>query len=340
MKKVFLIFICTVLLFALSACDNSNKKMKGFTYEELAEYLSSVDGLVSAESEEEFIIPCGEEQLYIRESVYLIRFQTRVFPDHVFTLKKYYSSERFSEYGGYSDVPIDYHKVLSIDPYSVEDSVYVKSINYLGGFPSEFAYYLYECNFKSSPHWTEWVQYHIPRATDDLRGIAGSHGQCNELWYNPSSEQFEHVVYVCEKENETEVYIIYQEMCMFHSLCGENNRPYLISESLFEEINSEFPDDVDKLKKGTVAEFSNWFMGEYMDEIPPAFEDIKDEYVYYGTDGLYSKKFLASEYNDPTLFYEDMKTLGVNFDELRSYIIKATVPHDGTIQDIFWELIG
>ena len=93
-------------------------------------------------------------------------------------------------------------------------------------------------------------------------------------------------------------------------------------------------------KKGTVKEFSDWFMCEYLEEIPPAFADIKAEYVYYGTKGVYSTEFEESEYNDPSIFYEDLKNLGVNFDEIRSYIIKATVPHDGTIQDIFWELIG
>ena len=82
-------------------------------------------------------------------------------------------------------------------------------------------------------------------------------------------------------------------------------------------------------------------MGEYVNEIPPAFADIKDKYVYYTVygNGL-SFGGDYENYDAVKMFIPDLEQLGVNFDELRSYIIKATVPHDGTMQDIFWELIG
>ena len=69
MKKILILFICTVLLFSLSACDNSDKKMKGFTYEELGEYLSTIDGLKNPE--DEVVIPCGEEQIYVLKLKYI-----------------------------------------------------------------------------------------------------------------------------------------------------------------------------------------------------------------------------------------------------------------------------
>ncbi|MBQ4628726.1 MAG: hypothetical protein IJB44_06580 [Clostridia bacterium] len=324
MKKVFFIFLCTVLLFALSSCDGGDKKMDGFTYEELGEYFSTIDGLTSAE--DEVVIPCGEDQIYVIKSRYISSSHesknSKIRLSGLFSLKK----ENTLKLEGYSYEIIDPFNDLGI-PHSDK---YMQSTR----IPKEFAYRLEAYNYNSSPHWTEWVKYHIPVHPEHRFYEPG--GNFSAVWYNPSTNAVEEVVYICEKENETEIYIIYQEIGLFN---GFGINTYLTSEELHEKLKaSNFKMRV--RKKGTVKEFSDWFMCEYLEEIPPAFADIKAEYVYYGTKGVYSEEFEKSEYNDPSIFYEDLKNLGVNFDELRSYIIKATVPHNGTIQDIFWELIG
>ena len=324
MKKILILFICMIFLFSFSSCDNSDKKMKGFSYEELGEYLSTIDGLTSAE--EEVVIPCGEDQIYVRKSMYISRSNesknSKICLWGLFSLKK----ENTLKLEGYSYELIDPFVDLGI-PHSDK---YMQSAR----IPKEFAYELEACNYNSSPHWTEWVKYHIPVHPEHRFYEPG--GNFSAVWYNPSTNAVEEVVYICEKENETEIYIIYQEIGLFN---GFGINTYLTSEELHEKLkSSDFKMRV--RKKGTVKEFSDWFMCEYLEEIPPAFADIKAEYVYYGTKGVYSEEFEKSEYNDPSIFYEDLKNLGVNFDELRSYIIKATVPHDGTVQDIFWELIG
>ena len=52
------------------------------------------------------------------------------------------------------------------------------------------------------------------------------------------------------------------------------------------------------------------------------------------------RSYLRCRYDCDAMFIPDMKDLGVNFDELRSYVIKITIPHDGVFSDIYWELIG
>ena len=325
MKKVFFIFICTVLLFALSSCDGGDKKMKGFTYEELGEYLSTIDGLTSAE--DEVVIPCGEDQIYVIKSRYISSSHesknSKICLSKLFSLKK----ENTLKLEGYSYEIIDPFIDLGI-PHSDK---YMQSTR----IPKEFAYRLEAYNYNSSPHWTEWVKYHIPVHQEHRFYEPG--GNFSAVWYNPSTNAVEEVVYICEKENETEIYIIYQEIGLFN---GFGINTYLTSEELHEKLKaSNFKMRV--LKKGTVKEFSDWFMGEYVNEIPPAFADIKDKYVYYT---VYGNGFpiggTYENYNAVEMFIPDLEQLGVNFDELRSYIIKATVPHNGTIQDIFWELIG
>ena len=326
MKKIFILFLSIILLLSLSSCDSNDKKMKGFTYEELGEYLSTIDGLTNPE--DETVIPCGEDQIYVLKSMYINQdnaaLNSKICLWGLFTLKK--ESTRHSE--GYSYELIDPYTDLGI-PHE-HPSKYMQETKK----PDEFAYYLESYNYNSSPHWTEWVKYHIPVHPEYRHYEPG--GNFSTVWFNPSTGALEEVVYICEKENETEIYIIYQEIGLFN---GFGINTYLTSEELHETLIASDLKMAD-MNKGTVKEFSDWFMCKYCEEIPPAFADIKAEVIYYTTKGVYSTEFEESEYNDPSIFYEDLKNLGVNFDELRSYIIKATVPHDGTVQDIFWELIG
>ena len=330
MKRTVVLLLLTFLLFSFSACDKSNRKMDGFTPTELAEYISSIDGLHQIRTEKKKI-PCGDLELYVD-------------PGHIINdpinLYELFCLERWTEPNWMHPDGVPYLTHITMQNLGM-DTKPVHDL-YLGTPPNNFAYYLEAFNFNSFPHWTTWVNYDIPI---NFTHKKPAHGQFHCIWYNIIENEFHSVIYFRENENSTELYIVYQEISLFRYKNKSSWSPYLISEQLYEKIRTDYLNE-ETYTKGTIQEFSNWFMSEYMDEIPPAFADIKAEYVYYGTDGLcgtnglYSKKFLASEYNDPSIFYEDMKTLGVNFDELRSYIIKVTVPHDGTVQDIFWELIG
>lgn len=319
MKKFRFILLTVLLLLIFSACDNSDKKMRGFTYEEAAEYLASIENLEVVTDIYE--IPCEETPIYVCKGKYAGANQAYVYLENIFSIKE----------TGPSDFDNKNERYTPITAIMEEKNLYI------GTRPQYAAYFLEAYGFKSSPDWTEWVQYYIPSQLSNKNETL--YGQFASLWYNPLSASFEHVVYICEKENSTEVYIIYQEISMFNKF----GYPYLISEELGNQMETEFEDIMKNKKLGNISEFSDWFTGEYLDDVPAVFSGIESN-VYYGNSfyipANITRKFLDSQYNDPTTYYNDMKKLGVNFDELRVYIIKATVPHDGTVQDIFWELIG
>lgn len=338
MKKILILFICTVLLFSLSACDNNDKKMKGFTYDELAEYLSSVEGLYqsplakNAYFLEEPII-CGDNELNLR--YYYLNYGFSAYHNRI--EQAVVSLDKFLQYQVWvkKDGPdgYEYSPVLSEEPfYSIEPLL--KEDNYLGDPPNNFAYTLEAYGFNSSPHWSEWVKYNIPAevTNDETQG----HNIFTRKWYNPAANEFQDVVYLRKLEDSTEIYIIYQEISMFF-----NGGPIIVSEEMFNQM-TEGRRRV--FSKTTADEFINWFMGEYVEKRPPAFSKLKDEFYYfsYQKDDTHSWlwSLSKSELSDPTLFIEDMESLGIDFSKFRSYIIKLTIPKDGTIQDIFWELIG
>ncbi len=342
MKKILILFICTVFLLSFSSCDNSDKKMKGFTYDELAEYLSSVDGLYQSPLAknsyflEEPII-CGDKELNLRYSIIMNR---KIINHHGYYNRLKYTAidlNNFLQYqvwvkkdgpDGYEYSPVLSDKSFySIEPLPKEDF-------YLGDPPNNFAYTLEAYGFNSSPHWSEWVKYNIPNQVS--KDETQVHFSFSRYWYNPEANEFQDVVYLRKLEDATEIYIIYQEISMFFDKC-----PIIVSEGMYKQIRETYDEEENPwtvYKKISADEFIKWFMGEYVEERPAAFSKMKNDVYCYDYDGdIHWDSFFSK---DPSLVIADMKNLGVNFDELRSYIIKATVPHDGTVQDIFWELIG
>ena len=342
MKKVFFIFICTVLLFALSSCDDGDKKMDGFTPTELAEYLSSVEGITPIGLDNGITIQCGDTTLRAtnnQQTTPAVKYFTASMKDYFLIL-----TPDNSDGSTYSVS----HLFVTVGPNKsyFHDKIQEAKKQYPGEYPNNFAYIIRDCGLNSSPDWTEWVDYGI--AIDP--GFETSQGRWNKIWYNPITNELEVGHYYRELENSTEVYIVFQEASLFYSWSLleshlDHSAPFLMSEELYEHLKETYESfRYEHYKKGTVKEFAEWFIGEYTEELPPVFSDIKADYVYYPALGFgILQNFDGHEdekYDGLEGFISDMEDLGVNFDEIRSYIIKATVPHDGTIQDIFWELIG
>lgn len=325
MKKIIALTILFLLCFSFTSCDNDSKKMNGFTYDELAEYLSELDGLTPmARNDEPIMLPCANNTLSLNLNVR--------------NLSKYGSGlwywgillHEFFKIEVPSKVPELYPTIFT--PIYGED-FFDKQDRYITQkAPENFAYILRDFNVKCSPEWTEWIEYNIPAITERR----AKHGLFDSYWYNPLTEQFESSAYYRQLEDSTELYVVFQETSLFYNEL--HHIPFLMSEELYETLKAEF--EFAPFTKKTVYEFSSWFFSEHLEEIPPVFADIKDEYVYFVNTELYSEEFRESEYYDPSVFYEDLKKLGVNFDALKTYIIKATFPHGGTVEDIYWELIG
>ena len=368
MKKTILVFLLIFLFVFLSSCE-SGKKMKGFTYEELAEYFSSVDGLTELGSFETVVEPgeyvlqedgtyvyegggvfevgnplyisCGDDSL--KASVKDMCFNDRNHNPYIgISLSNLLEIEILFPGAWRSDK--SYPKIPQCDP-AYYELTYIYSKN---GTRSEnnVAYVIRNLGFNSSPDWKDWLDYEIPWNSYNVKG---SHGLFNMHWYNPLSEDFERGVYYSQSDDFTEIYVVYQEISLFSAplMSFDDDiryfAPLLISETKYNELKAEYPSfKYDHYKKGTVQEFSEWFMGEYIEEIPAVFADIEDEYIYYPAygNGVHPEDLNGEEYDCDAMFIPDMKNLGVNFDELRSYIIKITVPHDGVFSDIYWELIG
>ncbi|MBE6896363.1 MAG: hypothetical protein E7477_04600 [Ruminococcaceae bacterium] len=338
MKKILILFICTVFLFSFSSCDNSDKKTDGFTPTELAEYLSSVDGITNTGANNNKLIIC--------ENNYKISASTRDRMNiYKFNMKDYLHLFIPDENPLSGAPSLSYTSTNLFENEGLAQAYFFDKLkeaksNYYGASPNNFAYIIRDCGFNSSPEWTEWVDYDIPINHE----YKLNHGEWNQYWYNPITEEFEIGHYYRDLENSTEIYLVYQNMSLFYYSAG--HLPVLMSEELYEHLKETYKNfHFENYQKGTVKEFSEWFMGEYLENVPTIFSDIKAEYVYYPAYGSGIRMDFdgyEEEGYDAVVkwFISDMKNLGVNFDELRSYIIKATVPHDGTIQDIFWELIG
>jgi len=391
MKKITVPLLFLLLFVFLSSC-NGDRKMKGFTYEELAEYFSSVDGLTELGTVETVIEPgeyvLQEDGTYVYEggAVYEIGNPLNITCGE----DKIRATAGFSainaskgHYNGYWGVSLEYilnvevmfvsgwrsilgHKYPKIPDYEPEYrplDIFHTGEDYLPHFqgsPNNVAYVIRNAGFNSSPDWEEWIDYGIKYYAENHE----PHGYLNYYWYNPISEKFEPGACYTQSDDLTEIYVVFQEkslfLCPFMSLIDPDTGyfvsnisptdsdtgyfvPLLMSETKYNELKSEYPSfKYDHYKKGTVKEFSEWYMGEYIEEIPAVFADIEDEYVYYPAygNGIHPDDLNGEEYDCDAMFIPDMKNLGVNFDELRSYIIKITIPHDGIFSDIYWELIG
>ena len=327
MNKLSL-FLALILAFScLVACDNDGKKMKGFTYDELAEYLSSIDGLTPlGRGEESVNLPCKDNTLTLSKITRSLNQSMRGQGYIGMILHRFFQIE----------VPSNGTSVNPISRISIYDeSLFTSQENYITREPPEnFAYILRDFNVNCSPEWTEWIDYNIPV----INGYGAKHGSFDEYWYNPQTEKFESGAYYRRLEDSTELYVVFQETTLFYN----GRHPFLMSEEMYEYLKTTYKQfGYDDYIKGTVAEFSEWFMAEYLEEIPDVFADIKAEYVYYPVYGGGRFGYIKDEnFDSVSLFIPDLENLGVNFDALKTYVIKATFPHGGTIEDIFWELIG
>lgn len=329
MKKLSLFLIIFLLCFLLTSCGEDSKKMKGFTYNELAEYLSEIDGLLPlGRDEESVLLPCKDNTLHMARITRYVNQYANGAGHSAILLDKIFQIEVPSN-------GTSVHPIRSISIY--HDSFFDKQENYITrSAPDNFAYILRDFNVKCSPEWTEWIDYNIPV----IDGHGAKHGSFDVLWYNPQTEEFEHGVYYRQLEDSTELYVVFQETTLFYHV--NKSAPVLMSEEMHEYLKTTYKKfRYDHYRKGTVSEFSEWFMCKYLEEIPDVFSDIKDEYVYYpayGSGGFGNIK--DENFDSLSLFIPDLEKLGVNFDALKTYIIKATFPHGGTVEDIYWELIG
>lgn len=321
MKKTLgLLFFCCLLM---SSCSSNNKK--GCTDMDAATYLSEIEGLVLL-GNSEYEIPCGEDVLYIDPGVCFNTIHSENHISYVGLSMRYLLCKKDLELSSY---------------YPIFDDMNSQDMLYLTGADirqDNFAYILEEYNCKTNPEWSEWIDFEI-----SSKLFSSPHGRSNAYWYNPVSETYEKCVYIKENDTSTEIYVIYHDISLFLNRYSEYSS-YLISEELYNKIQTEFPDLTlsSYFRKGTVEEFSRWFMGEYLEEVPEPFADIKEEFYYLKSFDIGKIIYDYSEihgYDPIELLISDMKSLGVNFDEVKAQIIKVTVPHNGTLNDILWELI-
>ncbi len=329
MKKLSLFLIIFLLCFSLTSCGEDSKKMKGFTYNELAEYLSEIDGLTPLDYRDEPVyLTCKDNTLAIKNIIKSLNSTMSGRNYYGILLHKLFRIEVPS------DVPQLYPtKLISIygeDFFDKQDRYITQKA------PENFAYILRDFEVKCSPEWTEWIDYNIPVIDDH----SSKHGLLDAYWYNPLTEQFESSVYFSQFENSTELYVVFQKTSLFYP--GAYRLPFLMSEEAYEYLKSTYKKfHYEHYKKGTVNEFTEWFLSEDSEDISNALADIKAEYVYYPISGGGIYDNLKDEnFDSNSFFISDLEELGVNFDALKTYIIKATFPHGGTVEDIYWELIG
>ena len=142
----------------------------------------------------------------------------------------------------------------------------------------------------------------------------------------------------------TEIYIVYQKLSLFYGTAGYW-APYFVSEEMNDKLKSELGRkyDPEQYVKLSAEEAVRWFWGEYTEQLPQIFSSVKGDVFIHILDEDVSPlyyKIANSELDDISVFAEDMKRIGIDFEQIKSYIIKATVPHDGSVKDIVWELIG
>ena len=347
MRKIFL--FVGLLFFSLSfmSCDKSEPNSKDYTYMQAAEYLSSLDGLFQLgcdyyrqpdpRSTEPYFtgwysIPVKDNTVYINK-----------FGIYGKTLDYYGSStSMYLEHIRFEDLlcvkhPEYFHQISVLEQYPKNENVM-----YLGLRHDNLGYLFEEYNVKTSPHWTEWVDYDIRY---QRRNRNCEQGRGCSFWYNPMTEKLEECIYLRELDGKTEIYVIFQQMSLFYDWATYMwYSPFFMSEELFEKIENELGDSFNEenYKKGSVLEFYNWYSGEYSEKVSDIFKKVRKDVYYPETYGHNYLAELLSEqgYTVPKIFIEDMINLGVDYDNIMVNIIKITVPHDGTTQDILWELIG
>lgn len=327
MKKIIFICVLLALCFSLTSCGNDSKKIKSFTFDELADYLASIEGLQTlGRGEDSVLLPCKDNTLYLAS---ITRTMNQSTSGHMYTAI-------LLDYFFRIEVPSNGTSILPTKNISIYDeSLFDKQDYYITEeAPDNFAYKLRDFDVKCSPEWTEWIDYNIPVFLD----YGAKHGLFDAYWYNPQTKQLEMGTYYRQLEDSTELYVVFQETSLFYM----GRIPLLMSEEMYEYLKSTYKRfGYDDFKKGTVLEFSEWFTAKYLEDIPEIFEDIKSEYVYYPAYGGGTFGYIKDENFDPvSLFIPDLEKLGVNFDAIPVYIIKATFPHGGTVEDIYWELIG
>ncbi|MBQ7014783.1 MAG: hypothetical protein IJN12_01535 [Clostridia bacterium] len=329
MKKTLIFIIICILTVSLCSCSNDKYS---FTDTEAAQYLSEIDGLVPI-GDSEYEISCGEYTLYAGTSLFFI--ENARANNHIrYTGMSMYNllcveapEEYYDEYYSYT---------LEMEPMVPSNSKYLHG----GNRSSNLAYLLEEYGIKSTPEWHEWIDYEVASSID-----ASPHGKANAYWYNPVTETYEKGVYIKDNDVSTEIYVVYHDVSLLAMRTGGYVVPYLMSEKLFNEIQTEVPDSksYEYFAKGSIEKVATWFMGEYLEEVPDFFAGIKEE-VYYPLKAFpYTEvnKYLEKHgYDAVELYLSDMEALGVNFDKITAQIIKVTVPHDGTLEDITWELIS
>lgn len=318
MRKSFIFLALFCLL--LSSCSNGTHK--DYTAMEVAKYISEMNGIKQLD-DEVYEIPCGDDFVYVAAEAYteLVRADKLrylgICLESLLCNKELYPDNQ-------------YHYSSIFNDMNSEDT-------YLGD-TSNFAYTLEKYKIHATPEWTEWIEYNIPEYVH-----SEAHGKFNLYWYNPLTEEYEKCIYIRENGSETEIYVIFFDISFFYGINKDEVAPYLMSEKMYTELQSQYEDeDIDFsvfYKKGTVTEFSNWFMGEYSENSHLVFEDIKED-VYYPINGAPNYGSIFESRNEAiSTFVSDLESLGVNFDKLTAQIIKVTVPHNGDINNISFELI-
>lgn len=324
MKKFFIFTVFLICIF-LSSCGNGKL---GPTDMEIAKYLSRIDGL-SEIGTEDYDIPCDKRGISISPQNFIETVTAGI--DDIYSDIKYYgvnitdlvsikyeNPEYFHPY--YDHVEIEKDSTSRYNPYLDNSSK-----------PFDYSYLLRWLN--CSPEWTEWMKYNIPSYL-----TTEAHGLFHLYWFDPIDREYEKGIYLRELEDAVEIYAVFHEISLFYGT--DHVAPYLLSEEMFEKMKTEFGDsfNTDGYAKGTISEFSNWFMGEYLKEVPSVFANIEEEVYYPRYGGSLNHKINGSD-DAVAEMVSDLEKLGVNFDAITSCIIKVTVPVNGSYNDVFWELI-
>ena len=331
MKKIwYWLILLSLSVVIASGCEHG--KMDGFSYYELSGYLSSIKDLSQIQGS--YPIRCGEKEL-------VFSYET------VGNGPK--SNDNRMPYNAWDLNSVLKEKRLITKPNGSEEYWYYSILDeidyadkYLGNAPNNFAYTLEKYGFKSIPDWQEWIQYNIPATVKNDPTIG--RGCFNAYRYDPVSNEFTYGLYARECDESTEVYIVYQEISLFYGI-SHYWAPYFVSEELHEKMKTEFGSkyDPETYMKLSATDALRWFMGEYIENPPPVFANMKDDiYVHCFDAGIGSLwwKIHESNINDISLFIDDMDKIGIDIEKIKCYIIKVTVPHEGSINDIVWELMG
>ena len=210
MKKTVILTVLFFVCVFIVSCNNESESLpKDFTYKQAAEYLSSLDGLFQLgydyyrqpdpHSTEPYFtgwysIPVKDNTVYINK--FAIYYKT----------VDYYGSSssilletvRFEELLCIKH-PERFHQISIFDQYSINEDAMR-----LGVTHDNIGYLFERYNVKTSPSWTEWIEYNIPYHHHSNRIC--SNGKNSAFWVNPMTEKLEEVIYIRELDNKTEIY--------------------------------------------------------------------------------------------------------------------------------------